>query len=448
MPHRLVLVLVLVLVLEGCKKDPPGDASTTTSSSAPVAASSSSAAPHVVAESLPRCRAEGARLAIPGDDVVVGDAIVTPDALYVGVVRREGTKRLASVVKAALDLSSSKTIEVAPSVGDDPPPTPRLAKGAPVVTFLSRKTGDAGPDSSRILQFARIEGDAVGKVQASIAQQADESLAYDVAWPAEGEAPPLATWDEDAPPSTDTTKVPVVGLPDRGVVKVRVAVDGTKSRVASPETSDAESPRLLARKGGFWLAWLARKPEPREDGGIRAEAPGEHRVFRWVEIVALDAKGEAVSPVRRVSPERGRVVAFELARNTGEEIVVLVQDEAARAEGGGERLVRYAVEGEKADKIEGSDLVDAGVGQALAELVHAPLASTPPYRWLAFADVHERMHLVPLAASVRSAGTATAEPALDGARVLASGSGDVVFAAGGAASEAGGRIELRRLVCR
>lgn len=445
-----VVSLAMAAVM-ACKKDPPPEPAPTANGPLIVPPALS-----VVPEALPRCRVEGAPLAIPGEDVIVGDAIVTSDALWVGVVRGEGKKRLAGLVKAALDLTSQKIVEIAPSGGDDPPPSPRLARGATAVTYFTR--------SPRKLQIARVDAaGTLGKIDAIVPQQSDESLAYDVAWP-EGQgteaSAPLVAWDEDAPPSTDMTKVPILGVPDRGVVKVQLGVDGAKSRVASPETSDAESPRLAPRKGGYWLAWLARKPDPREDGGVRAEGPGEHRAFRWVELVALDAKGEAASPVRRVSPAQGRVVAFDLARGaTDRELVVLVQDEAARAEGGGERLVRYVVDGEKADKIEGSDLVDAGIGQALAEIVPAPWQGSQPQRWLSFADVRERTHLVPLGAGVRSAGAPTAEPTLDGARVLASGPGDTVFAVGssgasgadgGALSTAlgAGRVELRRLSCR
>lgn len=439
------------LAIVACKKDPPPDPVANTN--APLIVPP---APSVVPEALPRCRIDGARLTIPGDDVVVGDAIVTSDALWVGVVRGEGKKRLAGLVKASLDLTSQKIVEIAPSVGDDPPPSPRLPRGGgTAVTFFTR--------APRKLHIARVDvAGTLGKVEATIPQQSDESLAYDIAWTDAqgGEAsPPLVAWDEDAPPSTDMTKVPILGVPDRGVVKVQLGVEGAKARVASPETSDAESPRLLPRKGGFWLAWLARKTDARglQDGGVRAEGPGEHRAFRWVELVALDPKGEAVSPVRRVSPERGRVVAFDLAGGgTDRELVVLVQDEAARTEGGGERLVRYSVDGEKADTIEGSELVDAGIGQALAEIVAAPSPGMPPYRWLSFADVRERTHLVPLGAGVRSAGAPTAEPSLDGARVLGSGPGDIVFAVGSAGGDGGGlpgalgagRVELRRLSCR
>jgi hypothetical protein len=220
--------------------------------------------------------------------------------------------------------------------------------------------------------------------------------------------------------------------------------------VASPDTSDAEAPRLLARAGGWWLAWLAHRTEVGEDAGATAavEAPGERRANQWVELVALDAKGEAASPVRRVTSDKDHVASFDLTAGAGTQVVVVVQDETAHAEGAGERVVRYLVDGEK---IEGADLLDGGVGHALAELLPEPSIASAP-RWLAFSDVQERAHLVPLAAPLKLAGAPTVEPALDGARLLASTPPDVVFAVGaanpGAGAAADGRLELRRLVCR
>jgi hypothetical protein len=299
---------------------------------------------------------------------------------------------------------------------------------------------------TRMLEIARFDGVTLVR-EGAIVQQADESLAYDVAWPA-GSGAPLVAWDEDAP------TVPAQILADRGVVKVQV-MGGGKARVASPDTSDAEAPRLLARRGGYWLAWLARRPEPEtsQDAGAAAEGPGERRAYRWVELVALDAKGEATSAVRRVTPEKGRVASFDLAAGAPEsggggdpKLVVVVQDEAAVSEGAGERIVRYALDGQK-DRIESGELLDGGVGHALADLL--PLAADGRgggQHWLSFTDTQEHAHLVLLGASFGIAGAPTLEPALDGARIVASGPpGDIVYAVGPAA---GAGVELRRLVCR
>jgi hypothetical protein len=405
----------------------------------------------VVAETLPRCRIDGARLALPGDDVVAGEAVLGPDALYLGVVRREGAKRLAGVVRASLDLSTSRMIELGPALGDDPPPTPRLRGPTPFVTsFTRRAAGDAGAGdggagrmgTSRRLDIARVDGTTLVS-EGTIAQQADESLAYDVAWP-EGDAagPGLVAWDEDAPPEV------AAALGDRGLVKVQLLGAGTKARVASPDKSDAEAPRLLARPGGYWLAWLARRAEAAEDAGPNgnAEGPGERRAYRWVELVSLDTKGEATSPVRRISPEKGRVASFDLVRTGGAtdaQVVVLVQDEAAHAEGAGERMVRYVTDG---DRVDAADLLDGGIGHALADL----LPPTGDSRWLSFVDPQEHAHLLPLGPTLRVAGANTTEPALDGARVLGTTPPDVLYAVGpaGTAEVVGGRVELRRLVCR
>jgi len=425
---------------EGCKRADPapeGDPY-----AAPLAAPLG-AAP-VVKESLPRCRAEGARLSIPGDEVVTGDTAVTSDALLVGVVRREGTKRLASVMRASLDLSSVKVLDVGSALGDDPPPSPRLRGGVAFVASYARgKTGpaaqaDGGAEATagsmgRVLEIARIDGTALVS-EGRVVQQADESLAFDVAWPEGDQGTPLVAWDEDAPPRAGTM------LADRGVVKVQ-RLGGDKPHVVSPENTDAEAPRLLARRGGYWLAWLARRPEAGEDAG--AEGPGEPRAYRWVEVVALDPKGEVTSPVRRVSPEKGHVASFDLA-STGldAQLVVVVQDETAQTEGAGERVVRYAIEG---DRTESGDLLDGGVGHALAEV----LATQAAPRWLAFTDIQEHAHLVPLGPALELAGAATTEPSLDGARIVASAPPDLVFAVGTTGpKDSAGRPELRRLVCR
>jgi len=464
-----VTVALLVATAPGCKKSeppPPVTSSDTTTAAAPAPAVSSSAS--VVAESLPRCRVDGARLAVPGDDVVAGDAVTTSDALLVGVVRRVSGRRVSSVVRASLDLATVKAIDVGATLGDDPPPSPRLrgstvfvasyarsgaGAGADAGASASASAGDAGAAgaSTRSLEIARLDGTALVR-EGAVVQQADESLAYDVAWPdGANAAPPLVAWDEDAPLLAGQL------IADRGVVKVQIVGAG-KPRVASPDASDAEAPRLLARRGGYWLAWLARRAEPGDDAGAAAaEGPGERRAYRWVELVALDAKGEATSPVRRVTPEKGRVASFDLATapssNAGAggdpKLVIVVQDEAAVAEGAGERIVRYSVDGAK-DRIESGEVLDGGVGHALADLLPAAGdgSGARATRWLSFTDTQEHAHLAPLGVSLALAGAPTLEPSLDGTRIVASGpAADVVYAVGPAGGVQAG-VELRRLVCR
>ena len=132
----------------------------------PLAAPLDAAAPPEV---LPRCRGDGPSIVVPGEDVVVGEALVTETHIAIGVVRKDGGKRVASVVIAPLDLASVKTVDVGPSLGDDPPPALRLQgpqDKALYAAFFARKTGaDAGaakeipvgtPNVTRELSIAKI----------------------------------------------------------------------------------------------------------------------------------------------------------------------------------------------------------------------------------------------------------------------------------------------------
>jgi hypothetical protein len=96
MRTSLAVAIAALLASAGCKKDEPSPATTSpaasASSMAGSRASGASASAAVVAESLPRCRADGARVAIPGDEVVTGDAAVASDALLVGVVATSASR--------------------------------------------------------------------------------------------------------------------------------------------------------------------------------------------------------------------------------------------------------------------------------------------------------------------------------------------------------------------
>lgn len=394
-----------------CRKNEPPAPTTSASSESPAPA------PVAVPEALPRCRADGPKLDIAGEDVVVGEGLIARDALFTGIVRREGGKRTSSILRTTLDLGSPKFIEIGPALGDDPPPVPYVAGDAVFAASFARKPSEPSPKvapgilGTRELRLVRLDpasAASTGKVEGSVVQQADESQAFDVAW-ADPAATPLVAWDEDAPLAAGRM------LADRGVIKVQVLAQGAKPIVVSPDTSDAEAPRLFPRKGGYWLAWLAVKPEVEDAGApskaTTAEGPGERRAFRWLELVMLDAKGEATSKVRRISSEKGHAASFELAKGVGDELVVVLQDEGAATEGAGARVLRYVV---TPDRVEPSDLVDGGVGTAPVELI----PSAAP-RWLAWTDVADHARVLALSPGVSAAAPPTLEPALDPTRALA-----------------------------
>jgi hypothetical protein len=400
----------------GSCSDKPNDVTVPAASGAPIA--SGSASTMAFAEQLPRCRADGPKMAIEGEDVVVGDALVHGDDIFVGLARRKGTSgRVGSVLRVKTDLAGGRVIDIGPIHGDGASPSVFLKEGKPFVAFNLRKEIEAGTTRGmRELRVAALDDNGPGAVAASITQQADESTSFDIAWP-------LVAWDEDA-------LVPQGKfIPERGVVKVQTLPDG-KPHVASPETTDAETPKLSAKKGGgWWLAWVARKPEV-EDAGWRLEGAGDLRAWRWVEIVALDANGEVASAVRRVTPEKAHVVSFDFVSHDGA-LAVIVQDEGAASEGGGSRVSRYVIE---SDRISATEIVDGGLGHALADLVPAADAG-----WLAWKDNHDHAWIVPASDSYVPSGRPTAETALDGTRVLAAAGSNQIFVTSGG--------ELRRFTC-
>jgi hypothetical protein len=426
--------LAVGVVLAACRRSEPAER-------APDAAAASDGA--AVAEPVPRCRADGARLPLGGEDLVVGDSAVTNEAIFLGVVRREEGKRVASVLRVAIDLASVKALDIGPSGGDDPPPSPRVEGSAVFAAYAVKKSGVRGvSNASRELTLIRLEGASPGAVVAQAGQQADESTAFDVVWPGgateAGAAPaaPLVAWDEDAPIA------PGKYVSERGLIKVQVLGAGQKARVVSPETSDAEAPRLLARPGGAWLAWLSRRGEG--DPGWAVEGPAEPRAYRWIEMISLDASGRPLGAALRVSSEKGRVTSFSMARAPGAGVVVLAVDENAGSEGAGARVVRFAVDGER---VVATEVVASGVGPSGGDLV--PEGGAP--RWFSWTDTEDHVHLLGLDAELKPAEPATptgpgrsTEARLDSARIVAA-VGDAVYALAEPAPGAG--LELRRLRC-
>lgn len=430
-PQLLAVFGIGLAACGSCRKDGDGAAPVPSAT-----ASASSAA--VVAEPLPRCRRGTEKLPIAGEDVVVGDVAIGPTGLLAGVVRMNAGKRVASVLRTTLQLDSASFEDVGTSIGDDPPPSPRWNGSRPWVAYFAGRAVDGGTKQRELVVTTMGEGGASRPVR--IFQQADESTAFDVAW-AESSAG-LVAWDEDGVPlAPEGGPPPKKGAEPigRGIVKVQALVDGATPRTVSPDTSDADSPRLVPRAGGgFWLAWLARRPEEEAPG---IEGPGEPRQFRWVEVMALDAKGETAGPVRKVGSEKGRAVAFELARS-GADLVVMVQDDIAASDGA--RILRHKLA--ETGKPETAEIVKDGVGHALADLVPAA-ASTESSRWLAWSDTNEHTHLTQLGPGLVAQGKPSSEPTLEGARVLAS-SGDTLFALAGVdlgATRA--QPELLRFVC-
>lgn len=392
-----------------------------------------------------RCKPteEGATLAEGADlaDLEIGEAAPSRDGFAIGVVRKKDGQLVGSVAMASRDAAAVSFVDLGAPYADAPPPRPVTQGETTYAFFYARgdtpkpaplaKAATRAVAETRELSLYRV---AAGKAQlaSTLAQQKDESLAFDAAL-APGDKGMLVAWDEDS-----------IGLL-RGEIKVQALGADAKplgpSRAASPSTSDAELPRLARRRGGYWLVWVARRleaPDAALDPGHEVETPGEKRAFRWLELAMLDERGAVVGAVKRLTSATGHVSIFDLAareggagREGGEVLDIIARDDEQTVDGSGGRVVRITVNGDVADPPIAivADAVGRGVPDLLAGMPAGAGAgdgaSAPA--WLVYADTTDHVRLLPLDATRSPLAPPSAEDALDKSRpLLASASGLLV----------------------
>lgn len=261
--------------------------------------------------------------------VILGRGVVTADGFALGALRDGEGGTLATVVTLGRDGRDGRVVRLARSRGDvEPPVVAAAADGSLLVALLEP---DAG---GRTLRLARVVGKDV-TWGAELAQGRDESLAIDVA--ATG-ARAIAAWDE---PERDGTRIAVAAFP---VADPSIA---TAPRLITARDVDAESPRLAARPGGFWLAYVARgglaqrapvpdeKADVLDDDEIDEQRGGERIETSWIEIVPLDENGAAAGAPARVTAREGTILGFDLAPGADGGAVLAWRDDASPTGGGG-----------------------------------------------------------------------------------------------------------------
>jgi hypothetical protein len=248
-------------------------------------------------------------------------------------------------------------------------------------------------------------------------EQADESLAFDLAF--EGESG-LLVWDEVAGAvSPVAVRLPHAGR--RGVIR-GVVIDRDlhlgASLDVSPPGSDAEAPRVVRGPSGFFVLWIASASEPGAEldaGSDRfpTEATGEARTNGWIEMLALDVQGVPRGPVVKLTPERGHVSSYDvvgLERGMPPGVLVVARDDGELADGTGGTLllVRATDSGADAPVV----VPSGGLGRGAPAIVDAqPL-------WVTWVGDHEDLRMLPLAVAGGSEGVASVEESLGEARPL------------------------------
>ena len=331
--RRALLLVTLGLAIAACKKTPPEPPAPESLGEPPASAAPardepprcvpiSSDAPFVLGPNdtgRPAAGDGGSGL----DDTLpfaaeVGDAVAWSGGFALGAIH-EGEQSLAmSVVTIGADGRGAKVIPLGTAHGDVEPA--RLAaRGALLVA------GVLQPEpNGRSLRLAKIED---GNVTwgATVHERSGESQAFDIAL---GEKKGIVVWDEDGPTS---------GVIQVSTFDAATAANATPPRTISPATVDAESPRLIVRPGGYWLAYIARSGGGDVDTDARYIA--EEIGFRWIEIVPLDANGSPSGSSRSITAKDGHVMVFDIApAPDGGALLVWRSDDAPSGAGGGEVL--------------------------------------------------------------------------------------------------------------
>ena len=370
---RLGAVALSGLVLSACCRRPPPPRVDPEPASSALAGTAGSAPPEP---------AEASRCVRPADDKVftfgesqgavddevlifgveVGQAVATAEGFAVGALRPTSKGMAAVVLLLDAEAGHPSVVQMALALGDTPPP--RVAARNDLVVAALLEAGASG----RHLRLGRLEKGAVAWGP-TFDQGRDESLAFDVAI---GETRAIAVWDDDE------TK------PDRGVVRLSTFVAKslsapTVARTITLPQTDAESPRVVPRPGGFWLVYVARRPEKTDENAReQAEAP-EHR---WLEAIPLDENGAGQGLPRRLTPESGHVLTFSLAEGSDGTAVVVYRDDDLPSGGGGGVLARVLLRGDGASSAQ--VLADSDLGAGVPALLPG---------WLAIADVSSATRL-------------------------------------------------------
>lgn len=410
------LALLGLLSLVACRK---GTGSAAVADAGPSAISSSSEAGAAQPAVVPaRCKATGAGVALVdaggADDLEIGDAVAVADGWAVGVVHRVGPSRTAAIAFLTADATGVRLVDLAPTLGDAPPPHLAL-RGQELLAadyVLSKRT------DARELALYAVPRAGEPKLVATIPQQRDDSLAFDL-------APGVVVWDEAS-----------AGPSPRGVIRAVELLSADQgagpAHDVSPPDSDAEMPRIAPAARGYTVFWLARRPEAQTTDAAAAsgEAVGEVRAYSWVE--------SSGTPVHRLTSATGHVSAYDVEPLSGEDALVVARDDGESVDGSGGALLRVRVRAGGADPP--LALPGDGLGRGAPVFVDGPAA------WLSWIGPHEAARLLPLDANGAPVGPPSAEPELDDARPLAflQGSPPVKVLA---AAPADAVAQLRVLAC-
>ena len=395
------------------------DTAATESASLP----SSTPAPSPPSDAAPPPRCQLVTKGVPADlafgtGAELGEAVPFAGGFAVGALRSADGGREASVLRVGGTTPPSQT-DLGSSWGDAPPPQPFVhGEGLFVVAYV-RTAGrrlppsPAGERSTRMLSVRRV---GASEAPIELPPESDGSAGYDVA-PGTGSVGAVVVWDD----LSRAGSAPPVSLIELATLSSDAsALRGVRTLLATSDDgvpTGASDPRVVARSNGYWLTWVARRPErpvaplPLPAGEI--ETPSEDPTFGWVEAISLDADGAPVGVARPLTPKTGHVGNYSVALHDGA-LLVVAEDEGATVRRGGGSLEQVVWRGEGGPEL--AHLVRGGVEEGTPPRV---LEGDQGQLRLSYVDVQGDGALLPLtfgASAVRP--SSTVEPLLGRGRVL------------------------------
>lgn len=310
----------------------------------------------------------------------IGRGVTHDDGFAIGALTRDGKGTASVVAMVSADGEKSRLVRLAASHGDAEPPSV-FSAGKVVGAAVLEPAG-----ARRALRLARVDGQAAAW-GAELEQGNDESLAFDVI---AGGSRGVIAWD-DLPKDREVSGIHLATF------EMPSMSNATQPRVVTLPGTDADSPRLVARTGGYWLFWVARKPEsdlatlpvqPNAAGKEPTDPPryrAEELANKWIEVVPIDERGVLQGSPRRIGSERGHVLVYDVAEGRDGAAIVMWRDDDTPSGSIGGKLMRALV---RMGGVDGPDVMD---GEALG--TGAPNLMPG---WLAIADAATPTRIVPL----------------------------------------------------
>lgn len=438
---------------EGTTPAAPGASAGGSAAAAPASAAvkaaprcSAAAAPFVVDVEKPRRKADGEEEEQPDQlapfAVELGRGAAVDGGFAAGALREGEAGAVAMVAFVGADGSGGRLVRLARSRGDlEPPAVAGAGKGVIAAMLEPNAAG-------RAIRVAKVEGEEV-TWGPELSEGRDESLAVDVA--VSGERA-VVVWD-DVTSDGERSRIMMSSVDTASLRSV------TSPRPISAPKVDAEVPRVVARPGGYWLAYIARAEElaaPDKDrkGAKKpkkalakgsevldedTEAPGERIAHQWIEVMPLDETGSPVASARAVTPRDGHVLALDLTLgDEGGALLAYRDNDTPSGSSGGKASVLLVGLGQVGEpRVVAGEDKDAPPGDAVGSGVPALLPG-----WLALSHVSGATRLAGLSARGEILDGLAPEESLGGGEPIAAGSGALLVA-----KPAGTAVKLTVLRC-